>query len=299
MTYTVSHQQEGVSRAHAEGLVHDVFRVDLLDGLEWHSEPGEKKDIDLNLTSANVSRMWREGEMIELDTKYQGEDGNSHQIKQILGELDRRLESANGQRVNKKTNEVMSTKIREDAGVIRHIYLQLDPWFTKHSHQIIFLGDDARTDEVRDFLEVMVDHYAELYGRNNLLASSFHLDQTYPHTHLLVTPIDDQGRVRQQSFIRSGRGPKCDMAKNDQAMRSRLKNSGYDVNDEPDDGRRKSMSAREYERLFLRQAEVLEREHDVLERELNVEYRELDLANREFNVMLDEEDIDPYAGFGD
>ena len=43
MTYTVSHQQEGVSRAHAEGLVHDVFRVDLLDGLEWHSEPGEKR----------------------------------------------------------------------------------------------------------------------------------------------------------------------------------------------------------------------------------------------------------------
>lgn len=276
MTYTVSHRQGGVTRADVAGLIRHEFRdVDRHNGVETqHSN----ERIIPERTHLNVSWMWRGGEKVELTNS-----------RQILEELDSRLENAGGQRVDKKTGKTVHTKVRKDAGVVRDIVLQLDPDFTGRSGALVSLSSDQEhRDRVGELYEEMIDHYAELYGRENLLAASLHLDETNPHIHLLLTPIDDQGRVRQQSFIAAGKGPKSGMAKNDRAMRSRLKNKGYDVDPEPIGGGRKHMSVDEYAKFKAREGEVEGRQAEVEDRSMMIRRQVEALDDREASVRRQE-----------
>ena len=244
MTYTVSHRQAGAKRSAVGGLIRHEFRdIDKHNGVETrHSN----ERIVPERTHLNESRLWIDGEEVELTDS-----------REILDELDRRVSKAGGTRTNKKTGKVTRIAVREDAKVVRDLVLQLDPKFTRSSE---WLTDESVTEEeraerqaeTRRLLGEMIDHYGELYGRHNLLAASLHLDETSPHVHLLVTPIDDQGRVRQESFIKGRQA----MRENDRAMRRRLAGAGYDVDPEPRGGNRSNMSIEEYAQWQQRIEEI-------------------------------------------
>lgn len=253
MTYTVSHRQAGVQRSDAGGLIRHTFRdVDKSNGIETqHSN----ERIIPERTHLNESVLFVDGEEIPLTNS-----------RQILDELDGRLEKAGGTRTNKKTGKVTKIAVREDAKVVRDLVLQLDPKFSRSCEYLLTEDGEEKLEEVRELLGEMIEHYADVYGRKNLLAASLHLDETSPHIHLLVTPIDEEGRVRQESFIESGRGPKSGLAKNDQAMRERLAGAGYDVDMKPRGGNRSNMSVDEYSKYAQRIEDLEAREVEVEDR---------------------------------
>lgn len=257
MTYTVSHRQGGVQRSAVAGLIRHEFRdIDKSNGVETqHSN----ERIVPERTHLNESWMWVDGQQVALTDS-----------RQITDELDSRLENAGGTRTNKKTGEVRRIALQKNAKVVRDMVLQLDPKFTRSSEWLTEEDEEVRQAETRRLLEEMIDHYGEVYGRHNLLAASLHLDETSPHVHLMVTPIDEEGRVRQESFIPAGRGSRSGLSKNDRAMRDRLKTAGYDVDPEPRGGNRSNMSIDAYaqwqesiERVEAREVEVEDREATV------------------------------------
>lgn len=250
MTYTVSHRQGGVQRSAVAGLIRHTFRdVDKSNGKETqHSN----ERIIPERTHLNESWMWVDGERVELTNS-----------RQIVEELDSRLAKAGGTRTNKKTGKVSKIAVREDAKVVRDLVLQLDPQFTRSSAFLLDEGNEEHQQEVRRLLGEMIDHYAEVYGKKNLLAASLHLDETSPHVHLMVTPIDEDGRVRQESFIKAGRGSKSGMSDNDRAMRERLKTTGYDVDPKPRGANRSHMSIDEFAKWQERIEELAAREIEV------------------------------------
>ena len=244
MTYTVTHRQAGVRRAKVAGLIRHEYRdVDKHNGVETqHSN----ERIVPSRTAQNRSYMWRDGQPVELTDS-----------RQILEELDRRLAGAGGTRTNKKTGEVSRIAVRKDAKVVRNLVLQLDPEFTRSSEYLLSREcPAAHRDAVLSHMSEMIEHYADVYGRENLLAASVHVDETSPHVHLMVTPIDDEGRVRQESFIKGQKG----MSSNDRAMRDRLKAHGYDVDPEPRGLNRSHMSIDEYAQHQAREQQIRERE---------------------------------------
>lgn len=266
MTYTVSHRQAGAKRSAVGGLIRHEFRdIDKHNGVETrHSN----ERIVPERTHLNESRLWIDGEEVELTDS-----------RQIVDELDRRLSKAGGTRTNKKTGKVTRTAVRKDAGVVRDIVLQLDPHFTRSSEWLTGEDGAEHLAEIRRLHDVMIEHYAELYGRENLLAASLHLDETSPHVHLLVTPIDDQGRVRQESFLN---GKKA-MKENDRAMRARLAAADYNVDPEPRGLGRAHMSVDEYAQWQQRIDELEAREVEVADREATLNKRSaVQKRNREW-----------------
>lgn len=248
MSFTVSHRQAGVTKANVAGLLRHEFRdVDKSNGVETqHSN----ERIIPERTHLNESKMYVDGQEVPL----------SHS-SQIMSELERRLSTAGGTRTNKKTGKVTRIAVRDDARVVRDIVLQLDPVFTRSAKYLTSQScPEEHRELVKKHLQTMIDFYGELYGRENLLASSLHLDETSPHVHLLVTPIDGDGRVRNASFIPDGRGPKSGMAKNDEAMRKHLAANGYDVDAKPRGINRSHMSVDEYAKYMQREEELAARE---------------------------------------
>ena len=267
MAYTISTHQMGVQRANMGGLVRHEFRdVDKRDGRETaHSN----ELIDPNRTEHNISVLYVDGEARPIEHS-----------SEVTDELDRRLAKAGGTRTL-KDGTVKKIAVRKDAAVVRDIIIQLDPAYTGDSASIIsndskraqrgrfakaFRHDNAprgsRTpywSEQKRYLDAVVDEYAKVYGAGNLLASSIHLDETSPHMHLLVTPIDEQKRVRQNSFIKSGRGKGSDLAKHDRRIRQRLNAEGYNADDQPTGGGRSHLSIEQYKDYANRQRTLDER----------------------------------------
>ena len=288
MTFTVSHRQAGAKRAGVGGLVRHEFRdIDKSNGVETqHSN----ERIVPERTHLNESWMWVDGQQVALTDS-----------RQITDELDSRLENAGGTRTNKKTGEVRRIALQKNAKVVRDMVLQLDPKFTRSSARLLEDDEEDRREEVRSLLGEMVQHYADLYGQKNLLAASLHWDETSPHVHLLVTPIDDDGRVRQESFIKGRQA----MKDNDRAMRRRLESVGYDVDREPRGGNRSNMSIDEYaqwqesiERVEAQEVEVADRavkvrvrESDVNARERSLDAREASMSSREAEVGAREAEV--------
>lgn len=288
MTFTVSHRQAGAKRAGVGGLVRHEFRdIDKSNGVETqHSN----ERIVPERTHLNESWMWVDGQQVALTDS-----------RQITDELDSRLENAGGTRTNKKTGEVRRIALQKNAKVVRDMVLQLDPKFTRSSARLLEDDEEDRREEVRSLLGEMVQHYADLYGQKNLLAASLHWDETSPHVHLLVTPIDDDGRVRQESFIKGRQA----MKDNDRAMRRRLESVGYDADREPRGGNRSNMSIDEYaqwqesiERVEAQEVEVADRavkvrvrESDVNARERSLDAREASMSSREAEVGAREAEV--------
>lgn len=262
MSYTVTHRQAGVTRSDSVGLLRHSFRdVDRKNGVEI-SHTNEM--IDSDRTVWNVSRFYRDGVEVEL-----------HKTGDLIRELDARI-AAHPVYVTKKDGTKVQRKLAKTTGVLREIIIQFDPEFTKSSVENIQgeLMDDetaiARQEEVKRFFAVATEYYGNLYGKHNLFASSEHWDETSPHMHLYLTPIDEQGRFRQESFIKSGRGSKSGMALNDKAFREHLNDNGFDVDRVKRDEFTSKLSKEALTKLSEQKTSLNEREKDLDQRRIDV-----------------------------
>lgn len=279
MTLTISHRQQGVTRGEAAGLSrHDFRDLDRGHGKET-SHSNER--IQPGLTPLNHTRVFRDGAPVTANSR-----------EEILAELDRRLEGVSGVRTNKKTGDVKPVALRKDAAVIREVILTLDPNYSRSSLAFIENqenGDGQHSAQVEKYFEDMIDFYGQVYGHENLLASSLHIDETTPHVHLWVTPITEvEGikTVKQSAFIADGRGSNSGMAKNDRAMRQWMRERGYDADIEPRRLTTKNMTAEELQELERRQESKIELE----DREIQLQQRETAFQTKvgKSNAMLKE-----------
>lgn len=255
MSYTVAHRQEGVTRANIAGLIRHEYRdVDKSNGVETqHSN----ERIVPERTHLNESVIFVDGEHRSM----------SHS-SEILDELDRRLAQTVSLVKDKKTGEIRQRELRKDAGVVRSVILQLDPEFTGSSER--YLEDQEHQNVVRGHLVDMVDFVGDLYGRHNLLAMTIHVDEKSPHVHLLVTPIDDEGRIRQKSFIKDNKH----LSRVNKDLRKHLIEQGFDADREARGVRKTHMTIDEYAR-HAQALEKLEKDRQALvEREKALEARE-------------------------
>lgn len=294
MSLSLSHRQAGVTRGDLAGLIRHEYRdLDLSSGIET-SHSNER--IVAERTPQNHSFIWIDGAQSKLTSS-----------GQILDELDRRLAKAGGSRVNAKTGAVKRIAIRKDAAVVRNIVLQLDPSFTGSSEYLTSAEcPEAHFSLVMKHLGDLVRFYGDLYGRENLLSLSVHLDETTPHVHLMVTPIDGQGRVRQASFIEDGRGAKSGLAAVHRRAAEFMRERGYDADLAPRGVNRSHMSVDEFARydddrqqhvvrggeLEDRAAHLQSYEQNVLKRRRDVEDFERDVRQQYQETVASEKAVE-------
>lgn len=216
---TVAHRQIGVQRSGVRGLFrHELRDVEKRTGQEVsHSN----ENIDPARTARNESEVYEDG-VGWVPVK---------SVSQVQARLDARLEGAGGTRIDKKTGATKQIALRKDTAVVRDIVITIDPEWMGTSKA--FLEEQSKGDpdgycaERLRALGVVVDHYGDLYGTENMISKSLHLDEKTPHIHLQVCPRDDQDRIRQNSFIKSGRGSTSDMSMNDRVVRQKLVDAGF------------------------------------------------------------------------
>lgn len=146
---------------------------------------------------------------------------------------------------------VVPVAMRRDATAVVDVVFMLDPDFTGKSAD---MTDDQRAD-VRSKLLVMARTMTDLVGAENVVGYSLHYDETNPHLHMMVTPIDDQRRLRWKSFVdgRAALGALHDVFRTD------LRAAGYDATSERVDGGKRHLKLAEYKRQ-----KDLERENNEL-----------------------------------
>ncbi|WP_237218513.1 plasmid recombination protein, partial [Rothia nasimurium] len=212
MAYTVTVRQAGVKRAEVGALLTHEYRKTLEhDGTTTQHD---NENIDPTRSHLNRDYIFRNGELEPLI-----------KVSDIHEELDRRLENAGGTRTL-KDGTVKKIGLRSDAKVLRNFIVQLDPEHTGTVEQWEQKPEAERQKDLSLMVDTLIkDHIGGLYGKENLLSMTLHMDEKSPHIHLMVTPIDSEGRVRNESFIKN----KSDMRKFWDGARTKLRAAGYEA----------------------------------------------------------------------
>lgn len=209
---TVTIRQAGVTRAQAGALLTHEYRATLAK--EGRVTTHDNEGIDPARTRLNKDYIFVDGVPRLLKS-----------VGQIHKELDRRLEKASGTRTH-ADGSTTKVALRKDAKVLRNFIVQLDP---EETGEVAEWLKKPEAEKVRDtslmFNTLIRGHIGEVYGIHNLLSMTLHLDEKSPHIHLMVTPIDSEGRVRQASFI-DGKQAMRDFW---QRGREKLREAGYEA----------------------------------------------------------------------
>lgn len=212
MAYTVTVRQGGVKRAEVGALLTHEYRKTLEhDGTTTQHD---NENIDPTRSHLNRDYIFRNGELEPLI-----------KVSDIHEELDRRLENARGTRTL-KDGTVKKIGLRSDAKVLRNFIVQLDPEHTGTVEQWEQKPEAERQKDLSLMVDTLIkDHIGGLYGKENLLSMTLHMDEKSPHIHLMVTPIDSEGRIRNESFIKN----KTAMRKFWDGARTKLRSAGYEA----------------------------------------------------------------------
>lgn len=212
MAYTVTVRQAGVKRAEVGALLTHEYRKTLEhDGATTQHD---NENIDPTRSHLNRDYIFRNGELEPLI-----------KVSDIHEELDRRLENAGGTRTL-KDGTVKKIGLRSDAKVLRNFIVQLDPEHTGTVEQWEQKPEAERQKDLSLMVDTLIkDHIGGLYGKENLLSMTLHMDEKSPHIHLMVTPIDSEGRIRNESFIKN----KTAMRKFWDGARTKLRSAGYEA----------------------------------------------------------------------
>lgn len=120
-----------------------------------------------------------------------------------------------------KTSE---RKRRADRTEVIDAVLQLDPKFTgpivageypvRDDNGHVLLDDDGnevtewhddmtpeKREECERLLMTMVETMGDKVGRHNIVGVAIQWDETYPHAHMQLTPVDEKGKLDWKSFI--------------------------------------------------------------------------------------------------
>lgn len=160
-------------------------------------------------------------------------------------------------------------KVRKDAVRVRGLIMQLDPEFYEQN---------------KDNPRAMMKSYSDMmhavqkqYGKKNIVAVTVHLDETNPHMHFLMTPVTDDGRLKQDEFI-----DKKKLRQTHKEMREELRSKGYDI----DMQRRTPEGAH---RLTEQQYKDMK---DAVKKQAKLESFELSLQRRAQKLTDDEKQLD-------
>lgn len=142
--------------------------------------------------------------------------------------------------------ETVTGRKRKDAVVMRGIVLQLSPeWIEVHTPN--WRTDPKDRAAYMDALQPVVDRVIEKAGgAKNVMLVTGHFDEETPQIQMAVTPVTEDGRLRQNDFdLFKSPGS---LAKLHKQIRKELKDSGVDVVMESSERSREHLSNLEYAR---------------------------------------------------
>lgn len=224
--------------------------VEVREGMERsHSNQG----IDPNRSLNNVTYFPTDGSRSEWE--------RPASIEQIQDRLDARLATVTGRK-------------RKDAVVMRGVVLGLSPeWVEEHTPN--WRTDAADREKFMDALQPVVDCVIEKAGgAQNVILVTGHFDEVVPQIQMAVTPVTEDGRLRQNSFDLF-KSP-TSLRKLHEEIRKELKKAGLDVTMESSERSREHLSNLDYARKAdKRRAEEMKK-LDKERQEIAAERRQLD-----------------------
>lgn len=109
-------------------------------------------------------------------------------------------------------------KLRSDAVILRDVIVQPSPDVFEG------LSEDAKRKKAVQFTNDSLAWFADEFGQENVMAASLHLDETNPHTHVMVMPMTGDGRLAQKEFFK---GP-GDFKRQHREYREHMNARGWD-----------------------------------------------------------------------
>lgn len=217
---------------------------DLASPGRGHSNP----DIDLARVGDNKVYVTNDdGELVESTAPGDWARAIDRNLARVKGA---RYDADEGQWYDSITRKGKTTerKRREDRTEVIDVVFQLDPDFTgpivaghypvyddnghvlldAEGNEVTEWHDDMtpeKREECQRLLMNMVETMAEKVGRHNVVGVAVQWDETHPHVHMQLTPVDDQGRLDWKSFIN---GPVATSRFHD-VIRLNLQAEGYDA----------------------------------------------------------------------
>ncbi|WP_083296595.1 plasmid recombination protein [Corynebacterium sp. HMSC077D03] len=167
-------------------------------------------------------------------------------------------------------------RTRKDSVVMRGVVLGLSPeWVEEHTPN--WKTDPADREKFMDALHPVVERVIEKAGgAKNVILVTGHFDETAPQIQMAVTPVTEDGRLRQNDFdLFKSPGS---LRKLHKKIREELKESGLDVILESSERSREHLSNLEYARkadkerekekeALAKERQELEAEREQLERD--------------------------------
>lgn len=89
--------------------------------------------------------------------------------------------------------------LRKDAVVLREVIIQASDDIYEG------LTEEEKREKALNFSNDSLKWFAEEFGAENIIGASVHMDETNPHTHVMVMPMTEDGRMSQKDFFK---GPK-------------------------------------------------------------------------------------------
>lgn len=87
---------------------------------------------------------------------------------------------------------------RNSKRAVRKDAVVLDEWIIS-SDQSFFA--DKTPDQIRGYFQTAVDWFGQQYGRSNLQYAVVHMDETTPHMHLGIVPINEDGSLSSKKMF--------------------------------------------------------------------------------------------------
>lgn len=108
--------------------------------------------------------------------------------------------------------------LRKDAVVLREIIIQASPDVFQG------LSEAEKQQKAMQFTNDSLIWFGDEFGEQNIMAASVHMDETNPHTHVMIMPMTEDGRMSQKDFFRGPAG----LARQHREYREHMNTLGWD-----------------------------------------------------------------------
>lgn len=108
--------------------------------------------------------------------------------------------------------------LRSDAVVLREIIIQASPDVYEG------LSEAEKRQKAIQFTNDSLAWFGDEFGEENIMAASVHMDETNPHTHVMMMPMTEDGRMSQKDFFRGPAG----LARQHREYREHMNARGWD-----------------------------------------------------------------------
>ena len=159
-----------------------------------------KKLSSMGSCAASLQHCFRERDTPNADAErtHENEHRDATSVDQAMGKL----------------REALPDKRRKDAVLAVEYVMTASPdWWTR-----------ATPDQQREFFDRAEGWLAEKYGRQNIITSTIHRDETTPHLSAFVVPITADGRLSAKEFI----GNRDKMNRDQTTFADRMKSLGLE-----------------------------------------------------------------------